>query len=70
MSNSRSSRICKWVQPLKHALITKKIHEQNMLLRVMKVEKVYGFTQQLAEEKLLQAIPKNRKTLCQFFDRK
>jgi len=50
-----------------YALITRKTHEQNKLLRVKsKVEKVYGFTQQLAEEKLPEAIPKNQKTLTQF----
>jgi superfamily II DNA or RNA helicase len=51
-----------------YALITLQTHERNKLFRVMKkVEKVYGFTQQLAEEQLPKPAPKDQKTLSQFF---
>lgn len=51
-----------------YALITLQTHERNKLFRVMKkVEKVYGFTQRLAEEQLPKPAPKDQKTLSQFF---
>jgi hypothetical protein len=51
-----------------YALVTYQTHERNKLLGVMKkVEKVYGFTQRLSEEKLPRLIPRDQRTLSQFF---
>lgn len=51
-----------------YALLTSKTHEKNKFLKVKgKVEGVYGFTQRLQEEPLPGPLPKEQKTLSQFF---
>jgi ERCC4-related helicase len=51
-----------------YALVTSKTHEKNKLLKVKaKVEGVYGFTQRVEEEVLPGPLPKEQKTLSQFF---
>lgn len=51
-----------------YALVSMKTHERSKLLGVKaKVEKVYGFTQRLAEEELPEPLPKEQSTLTHFF---
>jgi ERCC4-related helicase len=51
-----------------YALITSKTHEKNKLLKIKgKVEGVYGFTQRIEEEPLPGPLPKEQRTLSQFF---
>jgi ERCC4-related helicase len=50
------------------ALVTSKTHEKNKLLKVKtKVEGVYGFTQSVREEPLPGPLPREQRTLSQFF---
>jgi len=51
-----------------YALLTSKTHERNKLLKTKaKVEGIYGFTQRIEEEPLPGPLPREQKTLSQFF---